>query len=96
MRTAEEILKVITCNGCREIEEERALQAMREYAKEVAREALKNASENATFNVTGILTNNQYKEKSLLYEKGVGNRVVERTVTINKQSILSDKNIPEI
>lgn len=47
MRTAEEILKVITCNGCREIEEERALQAMREYAKEVAREALKNASDNA-------------------------------------------------
>ena len=47
MRTAEEILKVITCNGCREIEEERALQAMREYAIEVAREALKNASENA-------------------------------------------------
>ena len=47
MRTAEEILKVITCNGCREIEEERALQAMREYAIEVARESLKNASENA-------------------------------------------------
>ena len=71
-------------------------RSRREYAKEVAREALKNASDNATFNVTGILTNNQYKEKSLLYEKGVGNRVVERTITINKQSILDDKNIPEL
>ena len=32
IKTAEEILQTITCNGMREITEERALQAMKEYA----------------------------------------------------------------
>lgn len=44
MKTAEETLSTVTCNGCREITEERALQAMKEYAYEVAKESLRNAS----------------------------------------------------
>lgn len=94
MRTAEEILKVITCNGCREIEEERALQAMREYAIEVAREALKNAAISSKVLVEGELTTNS-KTLFTLFDKGMGG-VVRRKVSVDKQSILSDKNIPEI
>lgn len=44
MKTAEETLSTVTCNGCREITEERALQAMKEYAYEVAKESLKNSN----------------------------------------------------
>lgn len=76
MKTAEEILKVITCNGCMEIQEERSLQAVKEYAKEVAREALKKAAENACL-IESI-------RNSAVYD------------TIDKSSILNDKNIPEL
>ena len=44
MKTAEETLSTVTCNGCRDITEERALQAMKEYALEVAKESLKNSN----------------------------------------------------
>src|SRR5690606_10291594 len=55
------------------------------FTKEVAREALKNAAENAKL----------VEEDNDIYYPGLGLQS-EKDFSVDKQTILSDKNIPEI
>jgi len=49
VKTAKEILSIITCNGMRELTEERAEQAMKDYAEQFIHEAWEIAEVNAAF-----------------------------------------------
>lgn len=83
MKTAEEVYTENGCNSKREI-----IEAMKEYAIEVAKEALKNASDNAEF-----IAEHQFYEETI---KDRVDNVGSHLVFIDKQSILSETNIPKL
>lgn len=64
---------------------------MKEYAKEVARESLKNAAENATLLIERFDKEKVFSTGCIAYIADEGDHF-----EVDKESILSDKNIPEI
>lgn len=88
MKTAVEILEPCMFKSSGKVNIKDAIEAMKEYAKEVAKESLKNASENAT-----LLSRSG---KRCEVSDTVNIQSTGWSVSVNKESIINEINIPEL